>query len=145
MGNKSFIDHFLFSKNTNFNDIDIAYDGNNLSDHNPLAIKVYYNTELTQLCETKNKIMNWNKATKTNLQNYKTHVNHYVGQLEIPEEVLNCNNLLCKNHDKIILQKLDELIDILIISAHDTIPVQAIHNKKGIPGWNNFVKPYKEK
>ena len=53
--------------------------------------------------------------------------------------------MYANKHDQIILQKLDELIDILIISAHDTIPVYTINNKKGIPGWNTFVKPYKEK
>ena len=32
------------------------------------------------------------------------------------------------------------------ISANETIPIQTIRgNKKGIPGWNTHVQPYKDK
>ena len=65
-----------------------------------------------------------------------------MSQFEILAEILNCNNI-CKNHDEIILQKLDKILAMLVISAHDTIPVKTINNKKCIPGWNSFVKLYK--
>ena len=65
-----------------------------------------------------------------------------MSQFEIVAEILNCNNIY-KNHDEIILQKLDKILAMLVISAHDTIPVKTINNKKCIPGWNSFVKLYK--
>ena len=89
--------------------------------------------------------MNWDKASTVNIKNYKTQIEHYKNQYVIPDEIINCKDFLCKKHDEVILQKLDELFNILIVSAHDNIPVQNVNGKKGIPGWNDFVKPYKEK
>ena len=45
------------------------------------------------------------------------------------------------------MQKLDEFINILILCADKTIPKKKFSNKsKGcIPGWNEFVQPYKDK
>ena len=45
MGNKSFIDHFLFSSNIRDEILkcNIVIDGSNLSDHNPLMLNVKLN------------------------------------------------------------------------------------------------------
>ena len=145
LGNRSFIDHFLLSENIIHNDFDILYDGNNLSDHKPITIKISYNTNLLNISESKCKVMNWNKASETNIKNYQNLVDQHLKDFKIPEKVKKCNNPLCKIHDDIILEKLDEILDILIMCAHNTIPVNTLNSKKGIPGWNSFVKPYKEK
>ena len=40
-------------------------------------------------------------------------------------------------------------MDIMTLCAELTIPVQNVttnnNDKRGIPGWNDFVKPYKDK
>ena len=144
-GNRSFIDHFLLSENIIHNNFNIAYDGNNLSDHKPITIKITYNTNLLEILESKCKVMNWSKASKTSIKNYQTLVDQHLKEFKIPVKVKKCNIPLCKSHDEIIIEKLDELMDILIMCAHDTIPVHTINSKKGIPGWNNYVKPYKDK
>ena len=145
LGNRSFIDHILLTKNINYANTSIRYDGNNLSDHNPITMNISYNVKSLQQYANRCKVMNWSKASALNIQNYKEQLNYHMNQYQIPEEVLNCNNLLCEEHDNIIMQKLEELFNILIVSAHDTIPIQFVNGKKGIPGWNEFVKPYKEK
>ena len=145
-GNRSFIDHFLVSSNVRYTHFNIAYDGNNLSDHNPISFETMYNAKFIQIDNSSYQIMDWNKASNTNIQNYKTLLDYYLNFFEIPRCIQNCNDLLCNCHDQIILQTLDELINIMVICANDTIPVQSIKvNNKGIPGWNTYVKPYKDK
>ena len=68
----------------------------------------------------------------------------------LPECLIHCNNFLCVNHNEVIWQKIDELLDILVSSAEHTIPIKSISNNnndnKGIiPGWNDHVKPFREK
>ena len=141
-GNRSFLDHFVLTKSINFDNIRIRYDGNNLSDHNPININTTYNAKyLKQFDDKRCKIMNWNGASTVNIQNYKSEIDYYLNRFKIPNKLLECNNYVCKNHDDDILQKLDELFNILIVSAHNNIPVFSIKSKKGMPGWNEFVKP----
>ena len=47
-------------------------------------------------------------------------------------------------HDQIIIHKLDSLIQVLIICVNIAIPKFKVNGKKGIPGWNQFVRQYKE-
>ena len=66
--------------------------------------------------------------------------------LTIADDIKSCNNLVCKQHDGYIIQKLEDAIDIFKFCANSTIPSKIHTNrKKGIHGWNDFVKPYKEK
>ena len=144
--NRSFIDHFLLSKNVRHTNFSIEYDGDNVSDHNPISIDAIYNVKLTHLDNSNYEIMDWSKASDTNIQNYKTLLDHYLSYFIIPQSIIECNNLLCNSHNEIILQTLDELINIMIISANDTIPTRIIRgNNKGMPGWNSHVKPFKDK
>ena len=144
--NRSFIDHILLSRNVRHANFSISYDGDNTSDHNPISIDTIYNVKLTDLDSSSYEIMNWSKATDTNIQNYKILLDHYLSYFIIPQSIKECNNLLCNSHNNIILQTLDELINIMIISANDTIPTHIIRgNNKGMPGWNSHVKPFKEK
>ena len=142
---RSFIDHFLLSRNARYTNFDIAHDGHNLSDHHPIFINAIYNFKMTHSDNSSYQIMPWSNASSTNIQNYQTHLDHYLSYFKIPESIENCNNLLCTSHNNEILQTLDELLDIMIISANGTIPTQTIKSdNKGIPGWNTYVKPYKD-
>ena len=40
---RSFIDHFIVNNNILYSNIDVMYNGNNLSDHNPVVIKTAHN------------------------------------------------------------------------------------------------------
>ena len=143
--NRSFLDHFLFSRYVRHTNFNVAHDGHNLSDHHPISIKTMYNVRLTDVDNSSYQIMNWNKASDINIQNYQAHLDHYLSYFSIPESIKNCNNLLCNAHNDEILKILDDFVNIMIISANDTIPTQTIkYNKKGIPGWNSHVKQFKD-
>ena len=54
---------------------------------------------------------------------------------------------MCTEHDSLIIQKVDEILEILIDSADKTIPTKRISSggKGGIMGWTDFVRPYKDR
>ena len=147
LGNRSFIDHFLVSKNVINSNFSVAYDGCNLSDHNPISINTMYNNKSTYSSNNCSyKILDWGKASDANIHSYKMLLNHYLYNFNIPKSILNCNNFSCTLHDNIILQCLDDLLNIMIISGKDSIPTKKVNSKtKGMPGWNSHVKPYKDK
>ena len=144
-GNRSLIDHFIVSPNLYNCTVTISQDGHNLSEHNPITIQTNHKTNICTVKESKPNINDWANATNINIQNYKSLLDENLSYFLIPNCVKNCNNLICENHDDILIQILDDFINIVEMCANVTIPIKKISNKKGIPGWNSFVKPYKEK
>ncbi len=43
------------------------------------------------------------------------------------------------------MNSLENITEILKKCANIAIPRQSVNGKPGIPGWNEFVKPYKDK
>ena len=145
--NKSFIDHFLVSSNVDYFNVCVAHDGNNLSDHEPITFNVNYNVrKLKHKCK-QTYVNNWDRATSQDIKEYQTNTDEILINFDLPDSVLNCNNMMCNDHNVIILQKLEEFINILILCGDKTIPMKVLSNKNkgGIPGWNEFVQPYKDK
>ena len=105
--NRSFIDHFLLSKNVSHTNFTITLEGDNLSDHHPISIDIMYTLKLLHVDNSSYRIMNWSKASNANISTYKTHLNHYLRYFKIPHAIKNCNNLFCKSHNEQILQLLD--------------------------------------
>ena len=146
LGSRSFIDHIIVSSNINYSNLKVLYNGNNLSDHNPVTIQTNHNVLHTKNKSLSCRVIDWENATKQNLENYKKHVEHFLNQYHIPSYVLNCDKYFCKTHDNILIEKADELLELMTISAELTIPTKKINSEpKGIPGWNEYVKPYKDK
>ena len=145
LGSRSFIDHFIVNSRLVNCSVEVAYDGDNLSDHKPISIKTCIQTKLSYSKYCNKYIIDWNNATETNIVNYKNLLNHYIDKFHIAFSVITCNDFLCKIHDDYILDKLNEFIDILHFCALSTIPTKYVKQKKGIPGWNEFVQPFKDK
>ena len=140
------MDHFLISSNFQSTEITIRYDGANLSDHNPITIKTNSFAILHKSKSTKenDSLLKWDKADDFNITNYRRLIDLNLDNFSIPASLLNCQNYHCKIHDEIINEKLDCLIQILIACSLVTIPKQKVNGKRGMPGWNQYVKPYKE-
>ena len=143
--NRSFIDHFIVSERLN-NCIAYVYDeGDNLSDHKPITIETTLTTNLIPNKNVSRHIIEWDKASSEHKREYKDLLDSNFRNLTISENILNCNDFNCKQHEGYILQKLEESIDIFKFCANSTIPNKRLSGKGGIHGWNEFVKPYKDK
>ena len=145
VGNRSFIDHFIVSESLINCKVNIAHDGNNLTEHRPITLETTCSSiVIKDKIIYKNKIV-WDKVTNDHKENYKQLLNHYLRYFMIPDSILSCNDFNCKEHDNLILEKLEQYIDILKFCAEATLPNKNFSNRQGIVGWNEFVKPYKEK
>ena len=144
LGNRSFIDHFIVSSNFNYN-VDVLYDGNNLSDHNPITIQTTYRAKLSDQEHNNQNRLNWDNATNINISNYQSMLDMYMNDFEIPQDIPMCNNFMCNQHSSLIIDLMDEYMDVLIDCANIAIPKNRMKNKGGIPGWNTFVQPFKDK
>ena len=145
-GTRSFIDHFIVNSSVKYFNVEVLYNGNNLSDHNPVIMQTGHNVSYTNTDFYKYKIIDWDKAKGPDIENYKDLLNFYVEQYDLPAYVTNCDNFFCDRHDDIIIDKIDEFLDLMSFCAELTIPTRIVSNEpRGIPGWNDFVKPFKDK
>ena len=150
-GHRSCIDHFISSENAinSISGYEVLYDGTNLSDHYPIRIVVkskmsFHNDEIKNVKEISNSV-NWNKADEHDVDNYKSCLDEFLSCLQIPENVVHCNDFNCDSHDHGAIAKyLDILVDIMLLSARMTIPSDNDNNNKtsksGKLGWNKYVK-----
>ena len=115
LGGDSFIDHFIVNHRLQHCFVKVAYDGNNLSDHNPISLKTNIKSNLHYEKNSNRYVIDWNNATVTEIINYKILLNYYFEHFNISQSVSNCNDFQCKKHDAYISSKLDEFIDIKLL------------------------------
>ena len=88
--------------------------------------------------------------TDTNISNYKECLDEFIRFLDIEDQIVNCNNKKCEiGSHKDILNYLELIIEIMILSASMTVPQKTRTNNIGkykskYPGWNQYVKPKRE-
>ena len=145
LGEKSFIDHFIVNNNLEYN-IDVTPDkGHNLSDHLPVNLQTTYHSEIKMHKNESNYFYDWTNANDFKILNYKQLLDQLFNDFIIPQNVLNCHNYQCVEHNNIILKLSDIFMNILSSCSNHAIGLKKSSHKPGTPGWNSFVKPYREK
>ena len=56
-----------------------------------------------------------------------------------------CTDYSCETHSDVIMNTLGKIIEILKKCAYIAIPRKNANGKMGIPGWNEYVRPCKDK
>ena len=150
-GNKSYIDHFIYSEDMceNISNVQCIIDGINLSDHNPIYLNLKLDHEKTVNPDnnpaTTNKIKFDRKKASQEYKNLYSHIlDEKINNLDINENALNCNNVKCSIHNDYINQLFDETINALTTATEIAIPKTNNNPKRPVPGWNSYVKPYKD-
>ena len=146
-GNRSFIDHIIVSENifSSVSNYSIDINGMNLSDHFPLTCKFLSPIKNTIQSENKSYWYNdWASASEDHINHYKYVLDSLIDQIET-YDVLDCNNFGCNIHGDIVMSILNEIMKAMVSAANIAIPKKKICHKLGIPGWNDFVKPSREK
>ena len=151
-GNKSYIDHILLKSE----DVDIILnhkiwiEGENLSDHNPVFLEVKINSsDLLQKNKTETKSMinfvgvNWSKASNEDINYYK----FVLDQLLLG---IDHSSILCidKNYDsvdeKVISNYIEQINECMILASKIAIPVSKYFSPREMPGWTEFVSPFRD-
>ena len=93
----------------------------NLSDYNAIFLKVYITTHKYNKARCYNKrkefIINWKKAKEEHVTQYKYNLDDLLSNFIINSSVVNCSELYCINHETQIMNLLNNVVDIMKLSA----------------------------
>ena len=148
---RSWVDHFLFSAeaSSTVKNVVVLHSGANLSDHLPLSVVLNCHPLMSSesvshgppLCSGRR--LAWHRASAEHIAAYQSHVGVLCEQLVIPDEVVRCSNPYCLLHRELLNSICHELVHSLLTSAEATIP--HVRFKKGVAGWNDEIRPLREK
>ena len=145
-----FLDHFIVNSDVfnSINELSCFSKGINLSDHAPVIIdfnllNVDYH-ELNSNNSVSSRTYDWDSATTLNLNAYKVMLDCYINDINFDNDVIGCQSLVCDSHKESIMEYVDKLCQAMISAADLTIPFKKVTKSKGIPGWNTYVKPYRD-
>ena len=147
-GNRSFIDHAIVSLSMidDVSGFQILNDALNLSQHLPLSFEVKLNNSIThKVVEDLQWEIDWDRATPAQLLAYRQYLSLELENFHIPNYITQCNNFFCVDHNERLLDLFNALIEIIKGCATISIPRKKVGVRRGLPGWNEFVKPYREK
>jgi len=114
-----------------------------LSDHSVLSASFDLSTQYVSVTDnTEDKLM-WSSATERDIQNYKCNLNDALLKYDLPVDALYCSDHFCVEHGN-NLQMFHDAIITACLSASKCIP-HSKSKKSRIPGWTEFVGPYREK
>lgn len=121
----------------------------NLSDHEPVILELKLNVDVLHVNDKVHiSRPSWVRANSGDINNYRISLSERLSSVHVPSEALLCTNLHCNNEEHfqdINLYSL-EISKACIASAEDTIPYSRPPGTKGrIPGWNERVRPLREK
>ena len=90
----------------------------------------------------------WDRATPTNLLNYKSHLETLLDNIDIPVEALTCTDVHCScdNHKSVIDKYAANVMQAISTAVQDNIPHSNpnIVPRVPVPGWSEFVKPFRD-
>jgi len=152
LNHKSIIDHFVVSSNIFdfMSDFRVHYDATNPSNHNvlKLELKCDINNVVTRESDSGISIERcaWHKATQDNIDAYKNNLDILLSELCIPNHVLMCHDVLCKDssHRNDIDKLCSSIIQCCLNAGKQSIPSR-VKFKHCIPGWKEYVKPERER
>ena len=85
----------------------------------------------------------WDSATDEQKNMYKSTLNQYLNEIALCSDDLNCQDYFCNIHENSILLYFNKIIDSIDISTQISIP-KCNAQTRGRPGWNDYVKPFKD-
>ena len=152
----SVIDHFCVSSNFINNCMEAAplHSPDNLSHHAPIILK--FNCDLSNLqTDPSGNVFipskpAWSRASQNDLDLYKGHLNILLNNIVVTDNVLHCNDLHCNDpQHKIdidlyaikIMESISTAVDCNIPVTH---PSSSRPKSSHVPGWNQFVVPFRE-
>ena len=115
-----------------------------MSDHNPIIVKL--NITVKNVCDNDYcelpDCFDWSKATEFEINNYKTNLDRYLHDINVPWSAIQCNSFFCINHKNEIETFYDNIVSACIKASELHIPMKkkSEKNKKAaVPGWTEYV------
>ena len=151
----STLDHFFWNEDLDNKIVDagVIHSPDNFSDHSPIYCIIHDDIPSSNHNfaggPPKPK---WKKASADEKESFKLNLDEQLERLNIPESVLNCRNVHCKDdsHCGDADSFMTSVLDTIDVTAHNCLPMSNPRNenrrqKTIIPGWSQFVKPYRDR
>ena len=142
---KSQIDHFIISSSliTRVIKLQVKHDIENISDHSLLSIHLSIPKCITyDTLEVEDRLM-WSKATANDIEMYKIRLDNELSKIQINYDSLYCNQKMCTHHLRYLNNLHDKIIN-SCLSSSECIPKKTSQcGDRQIPGWNQYVAPFK--
>ena len=123
----------------------------NLSKHAPIYLKLNCNSVPKNAANSdtysppSDKPM-WHKANTEHIQNYIDDLKSQIDHIHIDCDALYCRDVHCSSGDH--RSKLEDMctavLDSISTAVKENIPLSSNTGSKIIPGWSEYVKPYRE-
>ena len=151
----STLDHFFFSEQLNLlvTDAGVIHHPDNTSDHSPIYCVLESLTINPSVIKASqyNPRPSWKRATQYDKNMYKYVLETKLNAIAIPTQITECSDVHC--NDEVHRQAIDwfatEVLEAVQTAAEETLPIPKISNEKDkqkiTPGFNEQVKPFKEK
>jgi len=141
---RSMIDHFMMSLNmcplVSAVHCDDSVD--NLSDHNVLSLTLNMNVLNLSVREvTRTDAVMWDEASCNDIRLYQECLDCALTAIHVPV-ALSCTDVECSSHNDDITLFHDAIIDACLSAADVALPKR--RQKRVTPGWNEFVRPFRE-
>ena len=149
----SIIDHFFWNHEHEKNVIDagVIHIPENMSDHCPIFCRFKMTKSSAQKQETAHEVImrpSWKYASEKQKADYRDDVKTSLERICIPQHLLNCRNVHCKqiNHKDDTDRLMYDVINGMESAAERNItPAKKQHTKKAkIPNWKTDAEPLKE-
>lgn len=152
----SVIDHFIVNEhifNSCVKSVYVSHDIDNLSDHEPLFGVFDFDVVRGQPnCIARNfcKKFNWSSATEQQIIDYQNLLTDKLSSVNFPIGTLACSDIQCNNinHVNTLNQYCQDIYKSCIAAASAVIPSSSLsdnYRNKRVVGWNEYVKPYRDK
>ena len=145
------LDHFILSGILFENaimSVDAIHCGDNLSDHEPIVMNLRLDNKLVCLSEKIycDKIA-WYKAEDCHITEYQSTLRDMLHSVKIPVEAIACDYPLCKNinHSIELNAYANAITDACLATANAAFPHTSRCGRKPMPGWTEYVEPYRSK
>ena len=92
-------------------------------------------------------VTHWEKSTKEDIDRYKVMLDKKLKCLDNYDSCFNCSNYNCvdSSHLDMIDNLTSDIVPCCLDAASEALPNSTSTHKKGkrIPGWSDYVKPFK--
>ena len=147
----SLIDHFLLNDiaSTIVRDSGVIHLGENMSNHDPifLSINSSRKNDYIEKNEDVSNVYNpnWPKASENQVMDFKNDLLNNLSSINI-KKGLTCSNVNCNspNHRADIDKFTTDVLSSVENATYINIPPLKAPHQKTIPGWTEFVKPFKD-
>ena len=147
------MDQFLWSEQR-FSEAVVNYDVihnvSNVSDHEPILLNMERAvTRYDSIPKQFRPKPAWYRACETQFNDYASHLRCELGNIVLPHSALLCHDVKCCDNDINHLSDINRYAEAIstscLSSASCTIPLTSGKQSGRIPGWSEYVAPYKEK